>query len=153
MGWLQGLGRIFSLFSDAGEQQGQLTAGRPENAHEPPKAPGAAVGHGSTAMDPEIKIRGEPLDSERCKFIVDRPVYAGGSVHFANREKAKGSPLAERLFEIEEVVRGQRSDRHHERPRRLGPHRQEDRGSHQGSTPVRGAGHRRGSSAHHPTRK
>lgn len=55
-------------------------------------------------MEQEIKITGEPLDSERCKFIVDRPVYPGGSVGFASKEEAKGSPLAERLFEIENVV-------------------------------------------------
>ncbi|MBI3990063.1 MAG: NifU family protein [candidate division NC10 bacterium] len=55
-------------------------------------------------MDQDIKITGEPLDSERCKFIVDRPVYPGGSVRFASKEEAKGSPLAERLFEIEHVV-------------------------------------------------
>lgn len=55
-------------------------------------------------MDQEIKITGEPLDSERCKFIVDRPLYPGGSVRFASKEEAKGSPLAERLFEIEHVV-------------------------------------------------
>jgi len=55
-------------------------------------------------MDQEIKITGEPLDSEMCKFIVDRPVYPGGSVRFASKEEAKGSPLAERLFEIENVV-------------------------------------------------
>lgn len=55
-------------------------------------------------MDQEIKITAQPLDEQRCKFIVDRPVYPGGSVYFANREKAKGSPLAERLFEIEDVV-------------------------------------------------
>jgi len=56
-------------------------------------------------MDQEIKITAEVLDSERCKFIVDRPVFrAGGSLQLTSREEAKGFPLAERLFEIENVT-------------------------------------------------
>lgn len=55
-------------------------------------------------MPDEIKIQAEILAEETCQFTLDRPVYPGGSVYFANKEKAKGSPLAEALFEIESVV-------------------------------------------------
>lgn len=55
-------------------------------------------------MDQEIKIQAEIVSEETCQFTVDRVVYPGGSVYFANKQKAKGSPLAETLFEIENVV-------------------------------------------------
>ena len=55
-------------------------------------------------MENEINIKGEPtIDPSTCKFIVDRPVYPGGSAYFGNRESAKLSPLAQRIFEIPEV--------------------------------------------------
>lgn len=53
--------------------------------------------------DNNIAIRGEPITAAKCKFIVDRPVYAGRSFFFANRERAAGSPLASALFAIEGV--------------------------------------------------
>jgi Fe-S cluster biogenesis protein NfuA len=53
----------------------------------------------------EIKISAEILDSERCKFTVDRPVFrAGGSLQFQNRDEAKRLPLAELIFGIEGVT-------------------------------------------------
>lgn len=55
-------------------------------------------------MDQEIKIQAEILSENTCQLTVDRPVYPGGSVYFTNKDKAKGSPLAEALFEIESVV-------------------------------------------------
>lgn len=55
-------------------------------------------------MEQEIRIVAEPVDSQRCRFMVDRPVYPDGAVYFPSREKARGSPLAERLFEIENVT-------------------------------------------------
>ncbi len=62
-------------------------------------------------MEQAIQIKAEfTTDPEMLKFIVDRPVYADGSVHFAGKAEAKGSPLAqgnplaERLFEIEHVA-------------------------------------------------
>lgn len=57
-------------------------------------------------MDTEIKITAhiEPHSPDMCKFVVDIPVYADGSALFADREKAKGSPLAEKLFSIENVT-------------------------------------------------
>ncbi|MBZ5497255.1 MAG: NifU family protein [Acidobacteriia bacterium] len=52
-------------------------------------------------MDNEIGIIGEPtVNPAVCRFTVDRPVYAGGSAYFANREVAKLSPLAARIFEV-----------------------------------------------------
>jgi NFU1 iron-sulfur cluster scaffold homolog, mitochondrial len=55
-------------------------------------------------VDKEISIVGEPtINPASCKFTVDRPVFAGGSAYFANREAAENSPLAKRIFEIPEV--------------------------------------------------
>ncbi len=52
-------------------------------------------------MDNEIAIIGEPTSNPAvCKFTVDRPVYPGGSAYFANRQAAKLSPLAVRIFEV-----------------------------------------------------
>ena len=49
-------------------------------------------------MDP-IAITAEPVDQDRCKFLVDRPVHTGLR-RFASREDAAGSPLAEALYAI-----------------------------------------------------
>lgn len=55
-------------------------------------------------MDSEIAIIGEPtIDPAVCMFTVDRPVYAGGSAYFADRQSAEQSPLALRIFEVPEV--------------------------------------------------
>lgn len=52
-------------------------------------------------MEKEISIIGEPTTNPAtCKFTVDRPVYPGGSAYFGNRDTAKNSPLATKLFEI-----------------------------------------------------
>ena len=57
-------------------------------------------------MEQEIKIAAhlEPHRPDICKLIVDRPIYPQGSAYFPNKEAARGSPLGERLFEIEGVV-------------------------------------------------
>ena len=55
-------------------------------------------------MEQEIKIQADIKSAETCQFTVDRPVYPGRSMYFANKERAKGSPLIEKLFEIENVV-------------------------------------------------
>lgn len=55
-------------------------------------------------MDNEIAIQAEIVSDETCQFTVDRAVYPDASVYFASREAAKGSPLGEALFEIENVV-------------------------------------------------
>jgi len=54
-------------------------------------------------MDRSIAITAEPVDEGRCKFQVDRPVYAGLR-RFASREDAVGSPLAEALYAIPGVT-------------------------------------------------
>lgn len=52
-------------------------------------------------MDPSsIRITAEPVDNDRCKFVVSQPVHAGGVRRFAAPEEAKGSPLAEGIFAI-----------------------------------------------------
>ena len=47
-----------------------------------------------------IKITADPKSQTTCQFTVDRPVYPDSSFYFGSSERAKGSPLAERLFEI-----------------------------------------------------
>ena len=54
-------------------------------------------------MSEEIKVVAEPKDTETCNFVVDRPVYEGGSAFFNSLERAKGSPLAEQLLALEGV--------------------------------------------------
>ena len=53
----------------------------------------------------DISISAEPISDASCRFTVDRPVYAEKSFAFLNKETAKNSPLAQRLFEIEGVSR------------------------------------------------
>lgn len=53
----------------------------------------------------EIKITATTSeDDTMCTFVVDRPVYADGSWYFGSKEAAKGSPLVEKLFEIEGIA-------------------------------------------------
>jgi Fe-S cluster biogenesis protein NfuA len=55
-------------------------------------------------MEKDIAIIGEPtVNQATCKFTIDRQVYPGSSAYFENREAAKLSPLATRIFEIPEV--------------------------------------------------
>ncbi|HWC75739.1 MAG TPA: NifU family protein [Gemmatimonadales bacterium] len=51
-------------------------------------------------MAPEIRITAEPIDNQRCKFVVSVPVLAGGVRRFASADDAAGSPLAEAIFAI-----------------------------------------------------
>jgi Fe-S cluster biogenesis protein NfuA len=60
-------------------------------------------------MDPieqPIKITAEILQHDRssCRFIVEKPLLPQGFVRFKDKERAKGSFLAERLFAIEGVL-------------------------------------------------
>ena len=50
-------------------------------------------------MASDIQITAEPVDAQRCKFLVDRPVYQGVR-RFADQSEAAGSPLAEALFAL-----------------------------------------------------
>ena len=61
-------------------------------------------------MSQDFKIQAEPKSERLILFRVDRPVCPDGSVRFANREQARGSPLSasdrikdkvERLLETE----------------------------------------------------
>ncbi len=54
-------------------------------------------------MNEEIKITAEPRDPETCTFIIDQPIYPEGSVYFADREHASGSPMPEKLLALEGV--------------------------------------------------
>src|SRR6266699_1213130 len=47
----------------------------------------------------EIRITAEPIDNQRCKFVVSVPVWAGVR-RFTGADEAKGSPLAEAIFAI-----------------------------------------------------
>ncbi len=48
----------------------------------------------------ELRITAEPIDTQRCKFVVSVPVLAGGVRRFSAPEDAQGSPLAESIFAI-----------------------------------------------------
>ncbi len=52
--------------------------------------------------DLPVSIRAETSvnDPDTCKFIVSRPLHPGGPFFFGNKERAAGSPLAERLFAL-----------------------------------------------------
>lgn len=52
----------------------------------------------------DIKIMADPKSLVTCQFMVDRPVYPDSSFYFGSKERAKGSPLAERLLEIPGVA-------------------------------------------------
>ena len=53
-------------------------------------------------VDPPISIRAETslADPDTCKFTVSRTLHPGGPFLFGNKERAAGSPLAERLFAL-----------------------------------------------------
>jgi Fe-S cluster biogenesis protein NfuA len=53
-----------------------------------------------------VSIRAETslADPDTCKFIVSRPVHPGSPFFFANKERAAGSPLGERLFALPGVA-------------------------------------------------
>ncbi len=57
-------------------------------------------------MEQQIKITAEILqhDKSSCRFIVEKPILPDGYVRFRDPDRAKGSPLAERLFAIEGVL-------------------------------------------------
>lgn len=57
-------------------------------------------------IDLTIGIRAEMslADPDTCKFVVSRTVHPGGPFFFADKERAAGSPLAERLFAIAGVA-------------------------------------------------
>jgi NFU1 iron-sulfur cluster scaffold homolog, mitochondrial len=50
-------------------------------------------------MDAEIRISAEPVDNQRCKFVVNERVHEGLR-RFTSRADAAGSPLAEAIFDL-----------------------------------------------------
>jgi len=50
-----------------------------------------------------VLIRAEPRDNSTCRFVLDRPVFAGGSAWFESGQRAAGSPMAEALVELPAV--------------------------------------------------
>jgi Fe-S cluster biogenesis protein NfuA len=48
----------------------------------------------------EVRITAEPIDNQRCKFVVNVPVLASGVRRFSDADEAKGSPLAAAIFAI-----------------------------------------------------
>jgi Fe-S cluster biogenesis protein NfuA len=56
--------------------------------------------------DQPVSIRAETslADPDTCKFVVNRSVHPGGPFFFGNKERAVGSPLAERLFALPGVA-------------------------------------------------
>ena len=51
----------------------------------------------------EIKITAEPVDTNRCKFVVSQPIFPGGVRRFQSAAEAPGSPLAEAIYAIPEA--------------------------------------------------
>ena len=48
----------------------------------------------------EVRITAEPIDNDRCKFVVSEPLHPGGVRRFASAAEAHGSPLAAAIFAI-----------------------------------------------------
>ena len=57
-------------------------------------------------MEPPIKITAEILQHDRasCRFTVEKALLPQGFVRFKDSTRAKGSPLAERLFALDGVL-------------------------------------------------
>jgi len=55
-------------------------------------------------VDREIRIQAEPIDAERCRFVVSEPLLEGGARRFASAAEAQDSPLGAALFGIPGVV-------------------------------------------------
>jgi len=54
--------------------------------------------------DEKILIKAQPSTAgDQCLFMVNRPLFSGYSWWFPNFESAEGSPLAERLFSLDDV--------------------------------------------------
>ncbi len=51
-------------------------------------------------MDQPIRITAEPVDAQRCKFVLNTLVLPSALRRFTSAAEAKGSPLAENIFAI-----------------------------------------------------
>lgn len=56
-------------------------------------------------MENQIRIQAlpHPVDPMKCTFEVDRPVFADRSYFFPSKERAAGSPLAERILALDGI--------------------------------------------------
>ncbi|MBU1700761.1 MAG: NifU family protein [Candidatus Eisenbacteria bacterium] len=54
-------------------------------------------------MKQENKIMAQPLDQETCVFTTTEPVFENHSFYFSDHTKAQGSPLVEKIFEVEGI--------------------------------------------------
>jgi len=54
-------------------------------------------------MSDQIKIQAQVVSNEACQFTVDRPIYPNGAVYFGSKKESEGSPLAEKIFELENI--------------------------------------------------
>jgi Fe-S cluster biogenesis protein NfuA len=56
-------------------------------------------------MDPnQIRISADPITSAMCRFTIDRPIYPNESFYFGSKEKAQGSSVAAKLFDLEGIT-------------------------------------------------
>jgi Fe-S cluster biogenesis protein NfuA len=55
-------------------------------------------------MAADVRITAEPIDTQRCKFVLSVPVLTGGVRRFTGPDEAKGSPLAEAIFAIPDLA-------------------------------------------------
>lgn len=53
-------------------------------------------------MNNDVSIQAQIISDDVCQFNIDRPV-SNGSKYFDSVDSAKGSPLAEKLFELKNV--------------------------------------------------
>ena len=51
-----------------------------------------------------VIVEPSPTHPNACRFLVEPAVFPEGAVHFADPDKAKGSPLAETLFAMGDVT-------------------------------------------------
>jgi len=54
---------------------------------------------GTIRVDADVSI----VSPEQCTFKVTEPLYPEHSAHFSNKEQSQGSPLIDKLFDLENV--------------------------------------------------
>ena len=61
---------------------------------------------GNIRVADKITIKAQPslVDPDSCRFQVDRLVHTGGPFFFKDKQAAAGSPLIERVFQVEGVA-------------------------------------------------
>ncbi|MBI4056443.1 MAG: NifU family protein [Elusimicrobia bacterium] len=51
-----------------------------------------------------VSVYVHPNNPNTAKFVLSQPLLPKGSAYFQNKESAKGSPLAEKLFQLDQVM-------------------------------------------------